>query len=92
MHSNKLFPGLYLVSSIQYFQSQLPFFLIYAIRNDVFVKSTACLSSIRSRITDIMYIRMASCQPKCSLLANALYIYHIEGKQLADGTNGMNNE
>ena len=76
MHSNKLFPGLYLVSSIQYFQSQLPFFLIYAIRNDVFVKAKACLSSIRSRITDIMYIKMASCQPKCSLLANALYIPH----------------
>ena len=55
MHSDKLFPGSYLVSSIEYFESTLPFFLIYACRNDVFLPAKACLSNIRVRTTDMMF-------------------------------------
>ena len=67
-------------------------FLIYPCRNDASVQAKACLSSIRNRITDMMYVEMASCQPKCSLLATALHLYHTEGEQLAHGRNIMTNE
>ena len=60
MYSDKLFPGSHLVSSIEYFESTLPFVLIYACSNDVFLPVKACLSYSRSRTTDMMYVKMAS--------------------------------
>ena len=63
MHSDKLFPGSYSFSSIQYFESTLPFFHNYGCRNYVLVPANACLGSIRSRTTDMMYMskwRLAS--------------------------------
>ena len=60
MYSEKLFPGSHLVSSIEYFESTLPFFLIYGCRNHVLVPAKACLSNIRSRTTDTMYVKMGS--------------------------------
>ena len=57
MQSDKLFPGSYLVSAIEYFELTLPFFLIYACRNDVVLPAKACLSNIRVRTTDMMFIK-----------------------------------
>ena len=65
MHSDKLFPGSYLVSCTQYFESILLVFLIYACRNYVLLPAKACLSSIRNRTKGMMNVKMASCQTKC---------------------------